>query len=126
MQPQFPESEQNRDPQSLEAADAIARAAHLWIRSLCNRFATDEADRLATAGGLLAGLCERLELDPGVTDLVAYVYMLLDDQGSQALPISKIMLNNPGIGASRLGTAYQRGRDEAAAIVEMLAFHRRR
>jgi hypothetical protein len=122
MQQQVLQNDQRRDQQSLETADAIARAAHLWIRSLCNQFDTDAAERQAIAGGLLAGLCDRLDLDPRVTDLVAYVYMLLDDQGSQALSISRIMLDNPK--ASRHGAAYQKGKAEAAAIVEMLAFHR--
>ena len=104
----------------LHTADAVARAAHLWIRTLC-RVENNEEERQATAGGLVAGLCERLELDPRITDLVAYVYALLDDQGSQALPVSKMMLERPVPDNCR--RAYQRGKDEAAAIVEMLAYH---
>jgi hypothetical protein len=107
---------------SLETADAVARAAHLWIRSLCDPLDTNEAERQAIAGGLVAGLCDRLELDSRVTGLVAYVYALLDDQGSQALPISQLMLENPR--SARRRVAYQRGKSEAAAIVEMLAYHR--
>ncbi|MDH4316117.1 MAG: hypothetical protein OEW68_14890 [Gammaproteobacteria bacterium] len=105
----------------LHTADAVARAAHLWIRTLC-RLEKGEQERQATAGGLVAGLCERLELDPRITDLVAYVYALLDDQGSQALSISRMMLERPVPANCRL--AYQRGKAEAAAIVEMLAYHR--
>lgn len=106
----------------LETADAVARAAHLWIRSLCNPFDTSETERQAIAGGLVAGLCERLDLDTRVTGLVAYVYALLDDQGSQALPVSRLMLTNPM--SAKLRVAYQKGKSEAAAIVEMLAYHR--
>ena len=47
---------------------------------------------------------------------------LLDDQGSQALPISRMMLERPVPESCR--TAWQRGKREAAAIVEMLAYHR--
>ncbi len=107
---------------SLATADAVARAAHLWIRSVCNRFDTAENERQAIAGGLVAGLCDRLDLDSRVTGLVAYVYALLDDQGSQALPISQIMLENPL--SARHRVAYQKGKSEAAAIVEMLSYHR--
>ena len=45
---------------SLETVDAVARAAHLWIRSLClNELQTDN-ERHAIASGLVVGLCERL------------------------------------------------------------------
>lgn len=108
--------------ENLDTADAVARAAHLWIRGLC-RLETDERERQAIAGGLVAGLCERLELDPRITDLVAYVYALLDDRGNQALPISRMMLERPVPENCRV--AWHRGRDEAAAIVEMLAYHHR-
>ena len=107
----------------LSTADAVARAAHLWIRGLCHQ-ETDDMDRQAMAGGLVAGLGERLLLDPRVTDLVAYVYALLDDLGSQALPISRLMLEQPVSETRRL--AWERGKDEAAAIVEMLSYHHRR
>jgi len=107
---------------SLDRADAIARAAHLWIRGLCQQIDADDDQRQAIAGGLVAGLCERLDLDPRVTDLVAYVYALLDDQGSQALSISRMMLDRPVPASHRV--AYQKGKMEAAGIVEMLAYHR--
>lgn len=105
----------------LETADAVARAAHLWIRSLCVSALHEEEDRQCMAGGLVAGLCERLELDPRVRELVAYVYALLDDEGTQALPISRMMLDRPVPRSQR--DAYEKGRLEAAAIVEMLAYH---
>jgi len=106
---------------SLETADSVARAAHVWIRSIClNEMQMDE-ERLALAGGLIAGLCERLALNPRVRELVAYVYTLLDDEGGQALTVSRVMLNQPV--PTLLSHAYNRGRSEAAGIVEMLAFH---
>ena len=106
---------------SLETADAVARAAHIWIRSICfnERHVADE--RHALAGGLVAGLCERLELNPRVRDLVAYVYTLLDNDHAQALAVSRLMLDRPLPDYKRL--AYERGRSEAAGIVEMLAYH---
>jgi len=105
----------------LETADAVARAAHLWIRSLCLSDLHKASERQCVAGGLIAGLCQRLELDPRVRELVAYVYALLDDEGAQALSISRMMLDQPVARAQR--HAYEKGRLEAAAIVEMLAYH---
>jgi len=83
----------------------------------------EPGERHALAGGLVAGLCERLDLDPRVRELVAYVYALLDDEGSQALSVSRMMLDQP-IPPARL-MAYQKGRSEAAGIIEMLAYHDR-
>ena len=108
---------------SLETADAVARATHLWIRSLCMNEMQEAGERQALAGGLVAGLCERLALDPRVRELVTYVYALLDDEGSQALSVSRMMLNQP-IPPAKL-VAYEKGRSEAAGIIEMLAYHDR-
>lgn len=105
----------------LETADAVARAAHLWIRSLCLSDLYSANERQSVAGGLVAGLCERLELDPRVRELVAYVYALLDDEGAQALSISRMMLDKPVPRSQR--QAYEKGRQEAAGIVEMLSYH---
>jgi len=118
----FQPAEEGAQHSSLEAADAIARAAHLWIRSLCQKLDAREGGRQAIASGLIAGLCERLDLDPRVTGLVAYVYAMLDDQGTQALSISRMMLDRPVPAQHRV--AYQKGKAEAAAIVEMLAYYR--
>lgn len=107
----------------LETADAVARAAHLWVRSLCLDQSFAPGERNSLAGGLVAGLCERLELDPRVRELVAYVYAFLDEEGGQALAISRMMLNAPVPASQR--KAYERGRDEAAAIVEMISYHGR-
>jgi len=107
--------------QQLDTADAVARAAHIWIRSLCLTELHAPAERHALASGLVFGLCERLELDSRVQELVAYVYALLDDEGSQALAASRMMLARsvPSIHLH----AYKKGRSEAAAIVEMLSYH---
>ena len=107
--------------QSLETADAIARAAHIWIRSLCLNELYELDERQALAGGLVAGLCERLELDSRVRELVTYVYALLDDEGGQALAISRMMLRQSAPAFDR--EAYEKGRAEAAGIVEMLTYH---
>jgi hypothetical protein len=106
---------------SLETADAVARAAHIWIRSICLNELQGEDERYALAGGLVAGLCERLALNPRVGELVAYVYSLLSDEGGQALAVSRRMLDQPV--ATPLRRAYERGRSEATGIVEMLTFH---
>ncbi len=106
---------------SLETADAVARAAHLWIRSLCLNELQEEDERRALAGGLVAGLCERLALDPRVRGLVAYVYALLDDEGVQALAVSRMMLKRPVPPSHH--HAYERGRTEGLGINEMLAYH---
>jgi hypothetical protein len=109
------------EDQTLETADAVARAAHIWIRSVCLNERQREEDRNALAGGLVAGLCERLSLNPRVRDLVAYVYTLLDNESSQALAVSRMMLDRPVPRNKR--EAYERGRSEAAGIVEMLSYH---
>ena len=107
---------------SLETADAIARAAHIWIRSLCLTELQEPSERYAIACGLISGLCERLELDPKVQELVAYVYALIDNEGAQALATSHLMLARSVPSQHR--HAYKKGRSEAAAIVEMLAASR--
>jgi hypothetical protein len=79
-------------------------------------------ERQALASGLVAGLCDRLELDPRIRELVAYVYALLDNEGALALPVARDMLRPPQPTANR--GAYEKGRSEAAGIVEMLAYHK--
>jgi hypothetical protein len=106
---------------SLETADAVARTAHIWIRSICLSEMQREDERHALSGGLVAGLCECLALNPRVRELVAYVYTLLGDEGGQALTVSRMMLDQPL--PAPLRRAYERGRSEATGIVEMLAFH---
>ena len=104
----------------LEAADAVARAAQLWVRSLDLTEPRDRHERRSLASGLLAGLCERLGLDPRTLGLVSYAYSLMDGDGNQALAVSRSMLRRPSLGAER--QAFERGHGEAALIVEMLAY----
>ena len=106
---------------SLDTADAVARAAHIWIRSIYLNAMPDVEERHTLACGLVAGLCERLELNPGARELVAYVYTLLDNEGAQALAVSRLMLDRPTRPSKC--RAYERGRSEAAGIVEMLSCH---
>ena len=106
---------------SLETVDAVARAAHLWVRSLCLSELQTEEERHAIAGGLITGLCRHLELDARIQELVLYVYTLLDDEGNQALAISRLMLDQPIPQPTR--HAYDKGKTEAAGIVEMLRYH---
>lgn len=111
----------NAKSDPIETADAIARAAHIWIRLLCLHGLHGKDERQAMAGGLVAGLCERLALNPRVQELVAYAYSLLDNEGNQALAVSRMMLDQPVPPARR--QAYERGRSEAAEIVEMLTYY---
>ena len=106
---------------SLETADAVARAAHIWVRSLCLNELQEKNERHALASGLVTGLCERLVLNPTVRELVTYVYALLDDEGSLALSVSRKMIDRPVPPSNR--QAYEKGRSEAAGIIEMLACH---
>jgi len=106
---------------SLETVDAVARAAHLWLRSLCLNELQTEEERSAIAGGLITGLCKHLELNTRIQELVLYVYTLLDDEGTQALAISRLMLDQPIPRSTR--HAYDKGKTEAAGIVEMLGYH---
>jgi hypothetical protein len=106
---------------SLETVDAVARAAHLWVRSLCLSELQSEEERHAIAGGLITGLCRHLELDARIQELVLYVYSLLNDEGNHALAISRLMLDQPIPQSTR--HAYDKGKTEAAGIVEMLGYH---
>jgi hypothetical protein len=105
---------------TLETADAVARAAHIWIRSLWQDELQADEERRALAGGLISGLCDRLELSPRVSEVVAYVYTLLDNEGSDALAVSRAMINTQ---TPKFLLAYERGRAEASGILEKLAYH---
>jgi hypothetical protein len=52
---------------------------------------------------------------------VSYVYTLLDDEDKQALAISRLMLDQSIPRSTR--HAYDKGKTEAAGIVEMLGYH---
>lgn len=102
----------------LETVDAVARAAHLWIRGRGLDDIRDVAERRALASGLVSGLCSRLNLGSRVTEFVTYVYALLDDEGDMALPVSRYMLDYPFDEENK--DAFERGREEAAGIIEMV------
>ena len=106
---------------TLQTADAVARAAHLWIRSLWQDESRPGEERRALAGGLVSGLCDHLDLSPRVREVVAYVYSLIDDDGDQALELSRTMLESGTTPSQHF--AYQMGRTEAGGILEMLAYH---
>jgi len=91
---------------SLETVDAVARAAHLWVRSLCLSELQTEEERHAIAGGLITGLCRHLKLNARI---------------NQALAISRLMLDQPIPRSTR--HAYDKGKTEAIGIVEMLRYH---
>lgn len=109
------------EDETLQTADAVARAAHLWIRSLWQDESRPCEERRALAGGLVSGLCDHLELSPRVREVVAYVYSLIDDDGAEALQRSRAMLTSDT--TPSLHFAYQKGRAEAGGILEMLAYH---
>ena len=106
---------------SLEAVDAVARAAHLWIRTLRTAALLDDGERLAVASGLVAGLCERLALDSGAQHLVAFVFTLLDGETDATMSVSRLMLDHPT--SPQYRNAYREGRMEAAGIVQTLTRH---
>lgn len=109
---------------SLETVDGVARATHLWVRSLCmNEFQTEE-ERQAVARGLITGLCRHLKLDTRIKELVMYIYTLFDGEGDRALAVSRLMSDQPVSPSMR--HAYYRGETEATGIVEMLDYHGRR
>jgi len=103
----------------LETADAVARAAHLWLRGLGLNKIQDEVERQALAGGLVAGLCDQLILNAEAREIVSYIYTLLNDEGPGALAISRRMLEPPTTGDYR--DSYDKGIAEATHIVELLA-----
>ena len=69
----------------------------------------------------LDGLGEREEVPVGVTYDAPF---RIDDEGTRSLAASRVMLHQ-SIKPTNL-PAYKKGLSEAAAIVEMLAFHKRR
>ena len=114
-------TESQWEDDTLQTADAVARAAHLWVRSLWQDESRPSEERRALAGGLVSGLCDHLELSPRVREVVAYVYSLIDDDGVNALQQSRDMLTSAT--TPSLHFAYQKGRSEAGGILEMLAYH---
>ena len=104
--------------EDLETIDSVARAAHLWISSHGFDDIPDLGERRALASGLVAGLCSRLNLGSRLTEFVAYVYALLDNEGDMALPVARYMLDTPFVTANR--ASFERGRAGAAEIIELV------
>ena len=109
---------------SLAIADAVARAAHIWIRSLCLNEFQQADERHSMACGLVMGLCERLDVDPRIHELITYLYVLLDNDADGSLVSTRVILQQ-AMAPENL-PAWQRGMQEAEAIVEMLVYHRNR
>ena len=103
---------------ALEAVDAVARSAHLWMRWLDKLDQLPADERQALLGGLVSGLCDLMELDPGVRELAAYAVALLEQGDAEPLRRAREMVAHPD--GARLRAVYQRGRYEAHAIVLML------
>jgi phage shock protein PspC (stress-responsive transcriptional regulator) len=112
------------DDDSLAIADAVARAAYIWIRSLCLNEFQQADERRFMASGLIAGLCERLDVDPSIHELITYIYALLDNDADGSLDSTRV-ISQKAMAPENL-SARQRGVQEADAIVEMLVYHRNR
>lgn len=99
----------------LDAIDAIAQSVHLWTRCRdCQGIV--RTGRQAFAGGMITGLCRHFGLDDRVRELSAYAYALLDDCGSQALPVTRLLLE-PRDGEES-ANAWLAGDREARAMCE--------
>lgn len=103
---------------TLYTVDAVARAAHLWTRWLdkLNHLPADE--RQALLAGLVSGLCDLMDLEPRVQELVTYAVALLEQGDAELLPHARQVLADPD--DARLKAVYQRGRYEAHGLVLML------
>jgi hypothetical protein len=110
--------DQTISKEDLETIDAVARAAHLWVRTHSLDSIPDAGERRALASGLVEGLCSRLNLGSRLTEFVAYVYAILDNEGDLALPVARYMLDQPIAAANRV--AFARGRAAAAEIIELV------
>lgn len=99
--------------------DAIARAAHLWVRHLEPSTSQWREDgHLAFVAGVIAGLCVELRQSEGSHRVVAYVYALLDGFGTDALRQANA-ITAACSDAAHAGD-YTRGREEAVGIVAWL------
>jgi len=80
------------DPKTIDAA---SRAAHLWLTHLftTSELCHDTEQRHALAGGFIWQLCQGLSLKNSTTSMVAYVYALLNKEGTRAVAVSRTMLS---------------------------------
>lgn len=107
--------------QVLEAADRVARAAHLWIR---HGHAAGFPSPVTVGGdevvaGIIFGLCDALDLDERHALLSAYVYALIDGRGGEAVVVAHSMLRRGEDEAGRSG--YRQGLRAASDLVASLA-----
>jgi hypothetical protein len=107
---------------SLDSVDAVARSAYLWIRHLCLCETLPADERRALTGGLVDGLGELMKLDARAQELVAYAITLRDQEDAEALTMARQMMARPD--GARLWAAFQRGRQEAYGIMQMLGSRR--
>lgn len=99
----------------LHLVDAIARAAHLWVRQLePATLRWREAAHLAFVGGMITGLCDGSGQPQHFRSWVAYVYALLDGSGCDALRLAHEILEAAADAAH--GPDFERGRAESVGI----------
>jgi hypothetical protein len=110
------------DDDSLAIADAVARAAHIWIRSHCLNEFQHADERRSMACGLIAGLCGRLDVDLRIQGLITYLYALLDNDADGSLALTRVIFQR-AMAPENL-SAYERGMRDAEAIVELFVYHR--
>ena len=105
-----------------EAADRVARAAHLWIRH-GNAIALPSpasAGRQDVIAGLICGLCNALELDERHALMSAYAYALIDGNVGEALVVAQSMVRRRDDEQHR--TFYQQGVIAANDLIELIAW----
>jgi len=110
--------------------DAMARAVFSWVRqqTLEQRFlglsvSQDEERRLAS--GFIAGLRARLRLGDTESALVAYGYILMRGQRSEAFAAAQcLLLEDPGVTVSCAG--YLHGLEAARRVLGETGVHDRR
>lgn len=106
--------------QVLEAADRVARAAHLWIRhgNTIQLPSEGPGAREDLIAGIIFGLCNALELDERHALLSAYVYALIDGDAAEALLVAQSMFRRR---AELCGdTVYQQGLQAATDLIALI------
>lgn len=104
----------------LEAADRVARAAHLWIRhGNAVRFpAHGQGVRQDVVAGVIFGLCTALDLDDRHALMSAYAYALIDGDAADALVLAQSMVRRRD--DERYRSAYQHGLTVANDLVDLI------
>ena len=107
----------------LRRAHAMARAVDLWVRNRSmyappNGSPLTGSGRRAFAGGLIVGLSKLLVLDDRETELVAYVYSLMDGAARDAPILAAGLLAAGQEPATRRG--FLKGLEDAGKLVSQL------